>query len=94
MESGDTLRSVRSSDPDSEKNHEKPVEASSSLLSLTFSFDGRLDPGSVFGRVEVSHRHHSGVCELRFLQRTKGDMLPHRPLLTVSTVAPVGKKER
>lgn len=93
MESGETLRSVRSSDLDS-KNHEKPAEASSSLLSLTFSFDGRLDPGSVFGRVEVSHRHHSGVCGLRFLQRTKGDMLPHRPLLIVSTVAPVGKKER
>lgn len=45
--------------------------------SLTFGFDGRVDPGGVFGRVKVSHRHHSGEYGFWFLQGTEEHALPH-----------------
>lgn len=38
---------------------------------LTFSLDGRLDPGGIFGRVEVPRRHHGGEFGFLFLQRTE-----------------------
>lgn len=49
---------------------------------LTFGFNGRLDPSSVSSWVEVSHRYHSGVFGLRFLQRTEGVTVLHGLLIT------------
>lgn len=39
--------------------------------SLTFSLDGRLDPGGIFFWVEVSYWHHGGEFRLHFLPRTE-----------------------
>lgn len=50
--------------------------------SLTFGFNGRLDPSSVSSRVEVPHRYHSRVFGLRFLQRTEGVTVLHGLLIT------------
>lgn len=49
------------------------------LLGSTFTFnlDGRIDPGSVSGRVEVARRHHGGGGGFWFLQWTNEDVLPH-----------------